>query len=194
MNGLDYVIIIAVAIGGLHGLRRGALGMITSVVSLLAGIYLASEYYERAAAIAGRLLGTSPNVSAVIGYIAVFAIVFIVVNAAGGFVAGVLYTIHLGWLDNLAGAAVGAAIVAIICGLAVMLMAAVLPSDAELLRDSKIAPILLTYEESLVAMIPGEVKDVYERHRDDLMRYWIETTLKAREATASPSATPSPAR
>ncbi|HUA36538.1 MAG TPA: CvpA family protein [Candidatus Binataceae bacterium] len=192
MNALDYVIIIAVAIGALHGLRRGALGMVTSVVSLVAGLYLASEYYARAADLAARELGTSPNVSSVIGYIAVFAIVFVVVGFIGGFVSGVLRTIHLGWLDNLAGAVVGGAIVAIICGLAVMLIAAVLPSDAQLLRQSKLAPMVLTYEESLVAMIPDEVKATYERHRDDLMRYWIDTALKAREATPTPTASPSP--
>ncbi len=192
MNALDYVIIIAVAIGALHGLRRGALGMVTSVVSLVAGLYLASEYYESAADLAVRELGTSPSVSSVIGYIAVFAIVFIAVGVLGGFVSGVLRTIHLGWLDNLAGAVVGGAIVAIICGLAVMLIAAVLPSDAQLLRQSKLTPIVLTYEESLVAMIPAEVKATYERHRDDLMRYWIETALKAHEATTTPTASPSP--
>jgi membrane protein required for colicin V production len=193
MNGLDYVLIIAVAIGALHGLRRGALGMITSVVSLVAGLYLASEYYERIAAFAATALGTNPNVSAVIAYIFVFALVFIAIGFAGSFVSGVLRTIHLGWLDNLAGAVVGGAIIAIICGLAVMLMAAVLPSDAELLRQSKLAPIMLTYEESLVAMIPGEIKATYEEHRDALMRYWIETTLRAKEATATPSASSSPA-
>ena len=192
MNGLDYVLIIAVAIGALHGLRRGALGMITSVVSLIAGIYFASQYYERAAAFAGSELGTNPGVSAVIAYIVVFAIVFIGVGFVGSFVSGVLRTIHLGWLDNLAGAVVGGAIVAVICGLAVMLMAAVLPSDADLLRQSKLAPILLTYEESLVAMIPGEVKITYERHRDELMRYWIETALRAREAVPTPTASSSP--
>lgn len=192
MNALDYVIVIAVAIGALHGLRRGALGMVTSVVSLVAGLYLASEYYESAAVLAARELGTSPNVSSVIGYIAVFAIVFIGVGIIGGFVSGVLRTIHLGWLDNLAGAVVGGTIVAIICGLAVMLIAAVLPSDAQLLRQSKLAPVVLTYEESLVAMIPAEAKATYERHRDDLMRYWIETALRAREATPTPTASSSP--
>jgi membrane protein required for colicin V production len=192
MNGLDYVIIIAVAIGALHGLRRGALGMVTSVVSLIAGIWLASEYYERVAELATRELGTSANVSAVVGYIVVFAIVFIAVGFVGGFVGGVLRTIHLGWLDNIAGALVGGGIVAIICGLAVMLMAAILPADAELLRNSRLAPIVLTYEESLVAMIPAEAKETYERHRDELMRYWIETALNAREATPTPSASSSP--
>ncbi|HVN29779.1 MAG TPA: CvpA family protein [Candidatus Binataceae bacterium] len=192
MNSLDYVIIIAVAIGALHGLRRGALGMVTSVVSLVAGLYLSSEYYQRAADLAARELGTSPSVSSVVGYIAVFAIVFIAVGVIGGFVSGVLRTIHLGWLDNIAGAVVGGAIVMIICGLAVMLIAAVLPSDAQLLRQSKLAPIVLTYEESLVAMIPAEAKAVYERHRDDLMRYWIDTALKAREATPTPTASSSP--
>ena len=70
MNGLDYAIIAIVALGALHGLTRGALRMATSILSLVLGIFAASLYYGRAAALAESYLKTSPTMSAVIGYVA----------------------------------------------------------------------------------------------------------------------------
>ena len=46
MNGLDYAIIAAIAVGALYGLSRGALRMLTSVLSLVVAVYVASIKYE----------------------------------------------------------------------------------------------------------------------------------------------------
>ena len=57
--------------------------MLTSILSLVLGIYTASLYYGQAAALAQRYLATSPTVSAIVGYAAVFIAVFLLIEMAG---------------------------------------------------------------------------------------------------------------
>ncbi len=70
-------------IGAIYGLQRGALRMVTSVVALAAAIYCASFYYNRAGAFAETQLRSSHAVGAVIGFVAVFALIFAAVEIIG---------------------------------------------------------------------------------------------------------------
>jgi membrane protein required for colicin V production len=184
MNAFDFVVLAAVAFGALHGLRNGLLTMVSSLVALIAALYLASVHYAEAAAILARQFGTNPTLATVLGYVAVFLVVFIAVQFVGGMFVGVLEMASLGWIDRLAGGFLGGAIAAAVAGLAVMLLTAVLPANAALLRNSEAAPMLLAYDAMLVRYIPEEAKQAYQRNRDILIRAWIE------EAGKHPSGSP----
>jgi membrane protein required for colicin V production len=173
MNAFDFVVLAAVAFGALHGLRNGLLTMVTSFVALIAALYLASVHYSEAAAIIARQFGTNPTLATVLGYVAVFLVVFIAVQFVGGLIVGVLRMASLGWIDRLAGGFLGGAIAAAVAGLAVMLLTTVLPANAALLRNSEAAPVLLAYDAMLVRYIPEEAKEAYQRNRDILIRAWI---------------------
>ncbi len=192
MNGLDYLAVALFAMGAIYGLQRGALRMVTSVVSLAAAIYFASLYYSKAGAFAETQMGSSHTVGAVIGYVAVFALIFTAVEMIGSAAIRLLQIAHMSTLDRLAGGLLGAAIAAVFAGLAVMLMAAVMPPDAPLLRNSQLVPMLLAYNEMLVGYIPGDTRLAYERNRDDLMKYWVQNATKGASSAPSPAAMPSP--
>jgi uncharacterized membrane protein required for colicin V production len=185
MNGLDYLAVALFAIGAIYGLQRGALRMVTSVVSLAAAVYFASLYYSKAGTFAETQLGSSHTV-------AVFALIFTAVEMIGSSAIRLLQIAHMSALDRLAGGLLGAAIAAVFAGLAVMLMAAVMPPDAPLLRNSQLVPMLLAYNEMLVGYIPGDARLAYERNRDDLMKYWVQNATKGAGAAPSPAAMPSP--
>jgi uncharacterized membrane protein required for colicin V production len=187
MNGLDVMIIAVLALGGFYGLGRGALRMLTSVLSLLAAIYLASVYYPPLGALAARQLKVNAELAAVIGYVVVFVVVVAAVEAAGQIVDRLVRTIHLSWINRLAGAAVGAALGLLVTGLGLMLMTAVLPAGTPLLRNSQLAPSTLAFAQSLIGFIPPELKQTYETKRLQLERYWVEHAL-------GPAPTATPAR
>ena len=192
LNGLDYVGIVLFAVGAIYGLQRGALRMVTSVVSMAAAVYFASLYYTKAGAFAQTQLGSSHAVGAVIGYVAIFALIFTAVEIVGSSAIRLMQIVHLSPLDRLAGGLLGAGIAAVFAGLAVMLMAAVLPPDAAILRNSQLVPMLLAYNEILVGYIPGDARLSYERNRDDLMKYWVRNAMKGANSAPSPAASPSP--
>jgi membrane protein required for colicin V production len=191
MNAFDFVVVAAVAFGALHGLRNGLLTMATSFVALIAALYLASVHYAEAAAIIARQFGPNPTLAAVLGYVAVFLLVFIAVQFVGGMIVSVLRMASLGWIDRLAGGFLGGAIAAAVAGLAVMLLTTVLPANAALLRNSEAAPMLLAYDAMLVRYIPEEAKEAYQRNRDILIRAWIAEASK-RASGSTPADSPSP--
>jgi membrane protein required for colicin V production len=191
MNAFDFVVLAAVAFGALHGLRNGLLTMVTSFVALIAALYLASVHYTETAAIIARQFGTNPTLATVLGYLAVFLVVFIAVQFVGGMVVGVLRMASLGWIDRLAGGFLGGAIAAAVAGLAVMLLTTVLPANAALLRNSEAAPMLLAYDAMLVRYIPEEAKEAYQRNRDILIRAWIAEASK-RSSGSAPADSSSP--
>lgn len=192
LNGFDFVGVVLLAIGAIYGLQRGALRMVTLVVALAAAIYFASIYYNMAGAFAETKLGSSHTVGAVVGYVVVFALIFSAVEIIGSFAIRLIHVVHMNPLDRLAGGLLGAAIAGVFGGLIVMLMAAVLPPDAALLRNSQLVPMLLAYNEMLVEYIPGDAKLAYQRNRDDLMRFWVQNAMKDANPAPSPAALPSP--
>ena len=183
MNPLDLVILAVVALGAIFGLLRGALRMATSIVALAAGVYVASIYYPRVAEFAQQRFGLGPAAAAAVGYVMVFAAVFAVIAAIGEVFGRLVHIVRLGWIDRLSGAAVGVAVSGAMVGLSLMILTATLPVDAAILRQSKLAPVMLRYAETLIAYVPEELKDAYRVKRDELWRLWLER---------APSASPSP--
>jgi membrane protein required for colicin V production len=185
MNGLDVAILVVAGLGVLWGLRRGVLRMVTSIVALVAAIYLAATYYPTVRDLALKYLGIRPAVAAVIGYVVVFLAVFIVVGMAGNILVRLVQTVNLGWADRLLGGVAGGAIAIAIAGMALMVLTAMLPEDAPLLKQSRLTPQVLSYTDELLNYIPPEVKTIYDRKRRELTRYWLERNLESGSPTAS---------
>ena len=178
MNGLDYAAIALIAFCALAGLIRGAIRMAASVASLVAGFYVASAHYDCAAEIARAQLGVGSAGAAVVGYAALFIAVFAVVQIVGLIVLRLMNLVRLGWVDRLAGAAIGAVFAAAIASFCVMILTAAMPPDTPILRGSRLAPFLLAGGERLVSFIPPEAKLAYERNRDELIKFWLEEPMK----------------
>lgn len=192
MNAFDFVVIGIVVAGAIYGLRQGLLRMITSAVALLAAIVIASAYYARAGEIAQHEFGAGATAASVIGYVLVFIIIFSAIELVGTTAIRLIQVVHLSWADRLAGSLLGAALICVVLGIVVILLAAVLPSDASILRDSKLAPMLVGYNDTLVRYIPDQARQAYENNRENLMRYWIAEAEKTVTHTgASPAASPS---
>jgi uncharacterized membrane protein required for colicin V production len=187
LNGLDYAILAIVGFGALSGLSRGALRMATSILALVLGLYAASVYYLRAAALAHKYVATNPTTSSVIGWVAVFLVVYIAIEYVGGRIIRLAQIIHLNWIDRLVGGVLGASIGAILAGLVVVALTAVSPPNPALLRESKLAPRVLGYNQVLMAYVPPQMKVTYEQKRAELYRAWVLRD-------EGPNSSPSPAK
>jgi membrane protein required for colicin V production len=172
MNNLDYAIIAIVAFGGFYGLTRGALRMVTSMLSVILGVAAAAAWYERAGAVVEQHLHTTPTVGAVVGYIAVFVVVAAAIEFAGRRIVRLAHIINLNWIDRVGGALLGAALAAAFTGFDLGLLTIVLPADSTLVRDSALAPRVLAYNQSQLAFMPAQMTKLYGRERDELMHYW----------------------
>lgn len=172
MNWLDYVLLIIIGLSVLHGLSHGALRMLTSLLSFALGIYAASVWHGQAAKLAQAHLGTSPSSSEILGYAAVFVLIFVAVEAVGHRIIALAEVAHLNLLDRLAGAALGAVLGAIFAGLNILLLTALLPSNYPLVQNSELAPKILSYDRELMKYVPAQVQQAYQNKREQLTRYW----------------------
>jgi membrane protein required for colicin V production len=172
LNALDYAIVAIVSFGALYGLSRGAIRMVASILSIILAIAAASAWYGRVGSLAQEHLNTSPTVSAIIGYAVTFLAVAALVGTAGQRIVRLAHVINLNLIDRFGGAVFGAALAAVFAGVDLLILAAVLPPDSSLIRDSRLAPRVLAYNEALETFVPPEMKELFQRKYDDLVRYW----------------------
>ncbi|MGH7986500.1 MAG: CvpA family protein [Candidatus Binataceae bacterium] len=174
MNAFDYALAALIGLGALYGLARGALRMLTSILALVIAIYLASSYYLDLGAWLQRSFTLGADAAAVLGYVLVFVAALIAVEFIGQRVINLSRMIHLGWLDSLGGVVLGAAIGAVVAGLAVVMLTAALPVRTGMLRRSQLTPRLVAYNHALLDFIPPRLEQVYESKRGELLDYWTE--------------------
>src|ERR1700687_2127625 len=116
MNGLDYLILVMIALGAIHGSSRGILRIASSLIALVAGIYLASLYSHQAGAYLTRTFSVRPGTGAALGYVIIFLTVMVVVAWGGDKLAQLIRAVHMSWVDRLGGALVGGVLGAAVGG------------------------------------------------------------------------------
>jgi len=174
MNLLDFAIVGTAVFGAAYGVSRGVLRMATSAASVAAGVYVASIHHAAVGELLQNEIGLHPPIAAVLGYVIVFAIIFSGVEAAGNILIRMLNVVHLNWADRLGGAAVGGGLAAVIAGLGITLLTAGLPTNTTILQNSRLAPQVLAYNQTLLDYMPTQIRDAYQVRRDELTRYWKE--------------------
>lgn len=152
MNWLDIVIIVAIAIAILIGLRIGIIKAVLSLAGLIVGVILAGRYY----APLSEWLSFIPQASA--AKIVAFAIILIGVMVIAGVLASLLKwaasAIMLGWVNRLGGAVFGLVLGAIFCG--ALLAIWVKLFDIAAISESNLAAILLDRLPVVLALLPDE--------------------------------------
>ena len=103
MNGLDYLILAAIGLGAIFGSARGILRIASSLIALVAAVYLAALYYQAAGAYLARAFSMRPATGAALGYIIVFIAVMVIVAWGGAKLAELIRALHMSWVDRLGG-------------------------------------------------------------------------------------------
>jgi membrane protein required for colicin V production len=189
MNGLDYLILVMIALGAIHGSSRGILRIASSLIALVAGVYLASLYSHQAGAYLTRTFSVRPGTGA-LGYVIIFLTVMVVVAWGGDKLAQLIRAVHMSWVDRLGGALVGAALGALVAGLVVVVVTVMLPVDAPFIRQSKLAPRVLDYSHDLAGFVPVDVRDAYYYRESQLITYWNEHKTTTAPPGSAPATTP----
>ena len=157
MNWLDIVIIVAIVVPTLIGLRIGMIKTALSLAGLIVGVIVAGRYYLP---LSEQLSFISP---ASVAEIVAFAIILVGVMVIAGVLARLLKwtasVIMLGWVNHLGGAVFGLVLGAIFCG---ALLATWLKffGVTEAITESNLAIILLDRLPMVLALLPNEFDTV----------------------------------
>lgn len=107
MNLLDILILIPFAWMIFRGFTRGLILMLTSLIALFAGIFLAVHFSGIVAGWLGTTVGMKSEYLNVIAFAITFFMAVIVVQVVGYLVHSVAKMVALGFLNRMAGAALG---------------------------------------------------------------------------------------
>ncbi len=128
MQSFDWLSIVLTAllvISLLSGLRRGFFRQIADIAGLVVGFIVASKIYAQAGQwISGYFAQLNEQVACVIGFVMVFAAVFLVIEIIGLILTKAFSLPGLNVINGLAGAVIGLALGAFFYGIALSLLLA----------------------------------------------------------------------
>lgn len=171
MNWVDLVILGALTVAVAAGVFRGAVRTVFSAAGIVVGFLVASRESGAVGVLLERFL--RPELAAVFGFVAVFFGIALAFTLAGVLFRKVLSGLMLGWLDRLAGAALGILQVAIALGVLALVVEGFGSFPAA--RRSVTYPYALGAGHVLLRVIP---EDTLERLRWDRLRARLDRALE----------------
>ena len=154
-NYLDIAFLAVLGLFTLRGLFRGLVEEVAGLVGVIGGFWLANRHHADAAAYVGRVV-EDPAWVGVLSYVVVFLGVLLVVSIVARIIRKLLVLSFAGWLDHLAGGAVGVAKGAIICSILLAVLMHFLP-DASFVRDSRVIPHLAKVTSFIKGYLPQQI-------------------------------------
>ena len=153
MNWLDIVIVVAIAIPTLIGLRIGLIKAALSLVGLIVGVILAGRYYV----LLSQQLAFIPQAG--VAKVVAFAIILIGIMVVASVLARLLTwaasVVMLGWVNRLGGAIFGLVLGAIFCGALLAIWVKFLGTGG-IIAESGLATVLLDRFPVVLALLPRE--------------------------------------
>ena len=157
MSWIDVIVVIAIAIFTFLGLRMGIIKAVLSLAGLIVGVVLAGRYYVPFSE--GLTFISSANVAKIVAFAVILIGVMVIARVVAGLLRRVVSMLMLGWVDRVGGAIFGLVLGAILCGALLAIWISYL-GEADVIRDSGLARILLDRFPMVLALLPGEFDGV----------------------------------
>ncbi len=154
MNWLDIVIIAALLLSTVIGLFQGFVMTLFSLAGTIAGVVLAANFYERAAA----MLGFIPSTEAanIIAFVIILLATWLVATLIGSALKSLLSALNLGWADRIIGAGLGLLLGAL--AVSAVLAGFVTFFGQDPVADSFMARMMLDKLPALLGLLPEQFR------------------------------------
>jgi membrane protein required for colicin V production len=171
MNSLDIVIVCILGYSLIRGVFRGFIKELSSIVGVLAGIYLASAYYPLTSHL---LSGWITNVSYrdIAGFLIIFCGVLLIVGIVGVIIRYLLKIASAGWLDRLLGTLFAVVKGVLIVSVILVILTSFLPKNAAVIKNSVLAPHVISISEKIIQMVPESMKKDFYSKFAELKKSW----------------------
>lgn len=165
MNALDLIFLGIMGVNLLYSTWKGFIRDVFSLAGLVGGFIIACRYYSVAADWVSSWV-PYPEIASILGWILIFLIVYIAVGILGRMVRGSFQILRMGWVDSVAGFFFGFIKGVLFCAGLLVVLVALLPPEASLLKKSRLAPHVmgLTYE--LGRLAPGHIGERFRKSPD----------------------------
>ncbi|HEY3177069.1 MAG TPA: CvpA family protein [Candidatus Polarisedimenticolia bacterium] len=197
----DVIVVILLAGFALFGLLRGMVRLVFGFAAVILGWILGLRWCETVAVPLRRIVPSSGGGAGFGGHrIAAFILIFLGVVIAVGVLAWLvtraLGAVKLGWLNRMAGAALGLLVgILVLCAATVPLLALSAPDGGSLMQGSRLAPYAVAGGEYLKVAAPEPIRERFTLAAKSLLAAGVAVQRKAGEATKEITAPkPEPSR
>jgi membrane protein required for colicin V production len=170
MNILDWILIGVGAFSILRGLMRGAISQIFGIAGILCGFLVASHNYQYVAA---ELTRNFPSISGAgtIGFIVLFLVTWFCIAVVGYWIAKILRSAGLGFLDRLWGGMIGFGKALILAIAVVSILTLFAADNSPILTQSILVPYVKEASRFLFKLAPAKVQDEFLMKQKDLEHF-----------------------
>ncbi len=177
MNVLDWILICVAAFWVLRGFMRGAVSQVFGVAGILAGFLVASYQYELVSLFLVKQLPSLATVSRPLSFVLLFLLTWFCISVAGFWVAKIMRTVGLGFVDRLWGAMIGFA-KALLFGVVALSILTLFSfgADSALIANSKLAPYVMGASRMLFELAPANVQNEFSSRRQAVKKMVSERT------------------
>jgi membrane protein required for colicin V production len=156
MNGLDITFIIIFSLSAILGLWKGITKGFFSLISIIAGVTIASRYYY-VFSISIHDYIKSPLFSNILGFIVIFIVIALIVNLIGVLIKKLMGLLALDWIDHLGGLLFGLLRGLVISTIIIILMSKFpFKFGEELINNSILSKYLLQISKTFCYLLPKE--------------------------------------
>ena len=166
MEVIDIIILILIGVGVIQGLMKGSMKELASVVGFVAGLLLARALFGTVAEQLAPALGTSITIAQILSFILIWVAVPIGCSLVASVLTKALEVVHLGWLNRLAGAMLGAVKMMLLAGIGIYVLEYIDPKSEMVSKTTKKASVLYTPMKELVDQCLPVVKDMTDDIKD----------------------------
>ena len=171
MNIFDILIGIIVGFCLIRGIFRGIVKEIASIVGVFVGFFAAFTFYPE---VGDWLSGFFNNKSYlnIFSFLIIFTFMFLAVGFVGVILKNLLKGFALGWADRILGGTLGFVKAVLIVSVLLVSLTAFLPKKSPVIKDSFLAPHLITLSEKMVGVVPEEMKKKFGDNIKELKDTW----------------------
>ena len=162
MNTLDIVLLVAVGIGILYGLKSGLVKQLSFGAGIAIGLLQATIFYPKTAAWLQELTQWENLICTILGFIIIFVATTMIINLAGIILRWLLKAILLGWLDRILGAVFSAIVAMCIVVLGVDISESIAPDNSITCKTSQDETLLYKKVAEVTFLIIEEAKKIDE--------------------------------
>ncbi len=153
MNWLDIVIIVAITVPTVIGLRIGMIKAALSLAGLIVGVIVAGRYYLPLSEQLSFI--SQESVAEIAAFIIILVGIMIIAAVLARLLKWTASVIMLGWVNHLGGAVFGLVLGAILCGALLAIWVKFLGVTGAI-TESNLASILVDFFPLVLALLPDE--------------------------------------
>ena len=166
MEVIDIIILILIGLGVIQGLMKGSIKVLGSIVGFVAGLLLARALFGTVAEQLAPALGTSITVAQILAFVLIWVAVPIGCSLVASLLTKALNVVHLGWLNRLVGALLGAVKVMLLIGLGIYVLEYIDPKSEMVSKTTKRSSLLYSPMKEFVDQCLPMMKDVTDDIKD----------------------------